>query len=181
MIRRLPKVAALACLVWAVTVGSQVLAQQTHAVEARDNVFEPAVINIQSGDSITFRNTGVALHNAQAKDGTFATGDINPGQSRTVTVRATGTIDYVCIYHETLGMVGQVVSGGGAAAPVSPSPSPSPSPTAAQAAAEEEDTEANLPIGVRAFPFLAFGLLVILGAGLAIGYLRTLLRTTESR
>jgi plastocyanin len=174
-------VAALACLVWTVAVGSQALAQETHAVETRDNVFEPAVINIQSGDSITFRNTGIALHNATAKNGTFATGDINPGQSRTVTVRATGTVDFVCTYHEALGMVGQVISGAGAAAPVSPSPSPSPSPTAAEAAPEEEDTEANLPIGVRAFPFLAFGLLVILGAGVAIGYLRTLLRTTESR
>jgi len=162
-------------------VGSQALAQETHAVETRDNVFAPAVINIQSGDSITFRNTGIAIHTATVKDGTFATGNINPGESKTVTVSATGTINYVCIYHETLGMVGQVVSSGGVAAPVSPSPSPSPSPTAAQAAPEEEDTEANLPIGVRAFPFLAFGLLVILGAGVAIGYLRTLLRTTESR
>lgn len=152
------------------------LAQQTHQIEAKDdNTFAPPTITVNAGDSITFRNSGVVLHNVRAKDGSFETGDLTAGQSRTVKITKGTTIDYVCTYHESLGMRGQVTVVG-AAAEASPSPSPE-----AAAAGEPENADEQLPVGLKFFPLAGLGLGLAALAGVAFGWVRSVLRAAENR
>ena len=146
------------------------VAQESHVVETQDNVFDPEEITISVGDSIEFQNTGRAPHTATAEDGSFDTGNLNAGQSRTITFNEAGTIEYICIYHESLGMIGTiVVEEGGTTASPSPaavatpvaSPQPSPEPesgpevvTATAVAVEESPGAPN------------YGPLAVGGAGL---------------
>jgi plastocyanin len=154
------------------------VAQQATEVQAKDdNTFAPPTLTIRAGDRITFRNVGNLPHTATAKDGSFDTGNLNAGQSRTVRVTKSGTIDYVCTYHETLGMVGNVVVEGTAA----PEPSPSPSPEPAAASPEEEDVDANLPLGIKVFPLLAGGMLALALVGMGGAWVRNVLRAAEDR
>ena len=144
------------------------VAQESHVVETQDNVFDPEEITISVGDSIEFQNTGVAPHTATAEDGSFDTGNLNAGQSRTITFNDAGTIEYICIYHEPLGMIGTiVVEGTGTTASPSPAaaaaavPSPQPSP---ETPAPEEVTTA---VAVEESPGTPnYGPLAVGGAGL---------------
>lgn len=159
-----------------VALSSQEVRVETHD----DNTFVPDPVTISAGDTITFVNTGRLPHTATARDGSWDTGNLGPGQSQTVTITGSGTIEYACIYHEALGMVGTVVIEGEApAAPESPAAadSPSPSPDAA-AAADENHPNAGVPIGVKAFPFVGLGLLVLFAVGLFAAYVRTVFKTT---
>jgi plastocyanin len=171
-------------LLFLVVLGVQALAiravaQQATEVQAKDdNTFAPPTLTIQAGDRITFRNVGNLPHTATAKDGSFDTGNLNAGQSRTVRVTKSGTIDYVCTYHETLGMVGQVSVEGTAPAEASPSPSPE---TAAATADEQEDVDANLPLGIKVFPLLAGGLLALSLVGMGLAWVGNVLRAAGER
>lgn len=170
------RVLVAASILLATPLAGVALAQETHQVEARDdNTFVPPSITVNAGDSITFRNTGVILHNVKAKDGSFDTGDLTAGQSRTVKITKGTTVDYVCTYHETLGMRGQVTVVG-AAAEASPSPSPS-----GPAAAAPENADEQLPIGLKFFPLAGLGIALLALAGVAFGWVRSVLKAAEDR
>ncbi|HEV2890274.1 MAG TPA: cupredoxin domain-containing protein [Frankiaceae bacterium] len=79
-------------------------------LEAKDNAFEPKTIEAKTGDvTIEMKNTGVAPH-------TFTNADLgvdvnaNAGQTANVSLKAVkpGTYKFVCKYHESLGMVGEL-------------------------------------------------------------------------
>lgn len=76
------------------------------------NVFEPAILRISSGDSITFMpiDTG---HNAASKRGMIPDG-AEPwngavDQELTVTLTLPGIYGYLCLPHYEVGMVGLIV------------------------------------------------------------------------
>ncbi|MCA1840461.1 MAG: cupredoxin domain-containing protein [Actinomycetota bacterium] len=151
----------------------------TETVETQDNKFSPVTLTIAPGDSVTFKNTGNSPHTATAKDGSFDTANLNPGESRTLTIKGSGSIAYVCKYHETLGMRGTIeVSGGAAPAPAAPSPTPSPS-AAAAAAGSAAPPATPPPASQKYFPKVAFGMLILLLMLIGIGYIRTTMRNTE--
>lgn len=157
------------------------LAQGTVVVETKDNFFSPAEITVKAGDSIEFRNTGLAPHTAEDKAGSFNSGNLNSGQSTTVRFDREGTFELICVYHETVGMTGRIVVSAAAATPT-PSPSPSPSPTEAAALTQDEfDPDAGVPIGMKAFPFLAGGMLFLLILAVGLGYIRNVQKTTETQ
>lgn len=155
-------------------------AQKDVTVEAQDNVFAPADISIQAGDTITFRNTGQAAHTAQDKAGSFNTGNLNAGESKAITFSKEGTFQLICLYHEAIGMVGRIVVGAAGAAspsPESPAPSPTPAPLPTEAAFDPDE---GVPIGMKVFPFVAGGLLLLLILAIGLGYIRNVQKTTES-
>lgn len=160
------------------------LAQETKVVEARDNVFVPADITVKVGDSIDFRNTGLAIHDAQDKGGSFKSGDLNAGQSATIRFDKAGTFQLICRYHETVGMTGRIVVEAAVGAPAATSPTPSPTPSPTQAGVPEQqafDPDAGVPIGMKVFPFLAGGMLLLLILAIGLGYIRNVQKTTETR
>jgi len=181
--------ACLAAAFWismAMTVGAQ-----TTEVETQDNKFAPETITVEAGGTITFKNTGKDAHTATAEDKSFDTGNLSAGQSKTVTVKTAGTFKYICIYHESLGMVGTITVTGAAGEPPAgiATPSPAANPTSAAEAAtsgdkdknKEEATEAPAakPPSEKYFPMAALGMLVG-GMGLiGLGYLKNVLKTAD--
>ncbi|HET9119579.1 MAG TPA: cupredoxin family copper-binding protein [Solirubrobacterales bacterium] len=64
-----------------------------------DLFFSPASVTVAVGDTVTWRNTGQAPHNATADDGSFKTPTIENGQSASHTFNQAGTFSYICTIH----------------------------------------------------------------------------------
>ena len=64
----------------------------TITIEAQDNKFEPVTATAKVGDTIEFKNTGAAPHNAVSKDGSINIPLINAGETKTATVEEGGEI-----------------------------------------------------------------------------------------
>ncbi len=75
-------------------------ASRTAHVEILDFRFDPPVLEIDAGTTVTFVNRGVD-HTATAREdpGIFDTGILHTGESFTVTLDAPGTIEYWCLLH----------------------------------------------------------------------------------
>ncbi len=105
--------AALLLLVGGLTIsspaGASITAQgETVVVEAADgNVFEPATITINVGDTVTWRNTDDVPHTSTSDDGVWDSGALAPGEEFSFTFEEAGTYPYFCEFHP--GMEGTVV------------------------------------------------------------------------
>lgn len=86
--------------------------------------FDPGTVTIQSGETVTWRNSSQVAHtvtadpdlagdpsNVQLPEGaqTFDSGNIAPGDSYSRTFDVPGTYEYICIPHEAQGMTGTLV------------------------------------------------------------------------
>jgi plastocyanin len=115
---------------------------QTHTVDMTDElVFDPESLTIAPGDTVVWENVGSVGHSVTAYEedipaeaeyfasGGFdnesaarsnypGQGDIAGGESYEYTFETTGTYEYFCIPHESVGMVGTItVQEGGAQEP----------------------------------------------------------------
>lgn len=79
-----------------------------HIVVIKGMKYDPPLIEVAVGDTITFTNEDAAPHTATATDGSFDTGRLNRGESATVTIEGVGTFDYICTVHPM--MKAQVVA-----------------------------------------------------------------------
>lgn len=77
---------------------------KTVTIETKEFKFVPPTGDLAVGDTVVFRNTGAAPHNAVASDGSFKTAIINSGSEESVQITKAGSIPYVCTLHETVGM-----------------------------------------------------------------------------
>lgn len=165
----------------ATTAGLTTSLAQEQVIETLDNnTFSPNSATAKAGDEVTFRNTGSLPHTATAKDGSFDTGLLNAGQSKTVAITKSGTIDYICELHVTLGMTGTITVEAAAGAPPEDAQA-SPSPEAQAAEEEDPNLDAQLPIGLKVFPLLGVGMLGALVLGMFGGWVRTVMKNTENR
>lgn len=93
-------------------------------VDMVDVAFEPATLNIEVGERVTWHNMGQFVHTAtcdpaEANDpdsvqlpagaAPWNSGTIGPGGTFTRTFDVAGEYHYFCIPHETLGMLGTIV------------------------------------------------------------------------
>lgn len=79
-------------------------------IEAKDNEFAPKELDVKAGDvTITLKNTGVSPHTFTSSE-LSVDQDVNAG--KTVEIKLTGlkagTFKFICKYHESLGMVGEL-------------------------------------------------------------------------
>lgn len=123
--------------------GEPVTTERTTTVETGEMpCFTPTVIEIEMGDTVTWRNTGSMLHNvvgANAAWGEYE--EIAPGRSTSHMFAEAGLFPYVCMLHP--GMIGTVVVGvGGGESSVSLAGSGG---DAARAATAPQVHQANLP------------------------------------
>jgi pseudoazurin len=91
-----------------------------HTVEMKNKgeggimVFEPAVLHVAVGDTVTFAPTD-AGHNSETVDGLMPEGATpwkgENGQSITVTIDKQGVYVYKCLPHSIMAMVGVIVAG----------------------------------------------------------------------
>jgi len=84
-------------------------------VTVRDNSFDPQSKSVNVGDTIRWTNQGANTHNVTFDAPLSANvGDMTPGTSVSSPVFTTaGTFTYFCRFHQSLGMTGTVVVGGG--------------------------------------------------------------------
>ena len=80
-------------------------------VEAKDNIFEPKSLTVKAGVvAITVDNTGAAPHTYTNKelgiDAIFAAGEKAEAK---INDAKPGTYKIVCTYHESIGMIGELV------------------------------------------------------------------------
>ncbi len=116
----------------------------TVTIEAQDNKFEPATATANVGDTIEFKNTGAAPHNAVADNGAFNIPLINPGETKTATVDQPGPIPYVCTFHVSLGMKGTLTVEGAAGAPAAGAPAQEPGQEGeTNAPTQQQEAEGN--------------------------------------
>ena len=150
-------------------------------------VFQPDSITIQTGQSVTFKNTGQVPHTATADDGSFDKTPLNPGDSFTTPAfKTAGTFTYKCSFHASLGMTGKIivtgasVPGGVSTTPTStagasPSASASASPVPTGSAAfgiSPTPTPTAVP-SQKYFPKIAGAVTVLALLGIAAGYVKT--------
>jgi plastocyanin len=91
----------------------KVVAAASGSVTISDFEFSPTTVNVNVGDSVTWRNQGPTVHTATADDGSFDSGNLNKGQSYSHKFTKAGTISYLCKPHPFM-KAKVVVAGAGA-------------------------------------------------------------------
>lgn len=64
--------------------------------------FQPDVLTLRPGDSVTWTNKDPFPHTVVAENGAFKSGNIAPGMSWKHTIRTKGIIRYFCSLHATM-------------------------------------------------------------------------------
>jgi plastocyanin len=164
---------ATALIVVALGLGARsVAAQESAAVSIVDFAFQPASVEIATGGTVTWTNTGQAPHTVTADDGSFDSGTLSPGATFSQTFATAGTFTYHCNIHPQ--MTATVIVGG---------PGGSGSDAQAQAAdggKQAKETKANkVPntgVGTMAVSAQSSALALLaalVAAGLGVAALRT--------
>ena len=186
---------ALATAVIVVTLGlgaGGAAAQESAAVSIVDFAFQPASVEIATGGTVTWTNTGQAPHTVTADDGSFDSGTLSPGATFSQTFATAGTFTYHCNIHPqmtaTVIVGGPGGSGSGAQAQAAPAQSTTqaaPAQSTAQAAGagnQAKETKANkVPntgVGTMAVPARTSAL-ALFAALVAVGLGAVALRTSR--
>lgn len=72
-----------------------------HRVQMRTVAFDPVVLEVAPGDTITWVNDDIVPHTVTAVDGRWDSGEIPPGAEFRVTA-AGDALEYVCRYHPVM-------------------------------------------------------------------------------
>lgn len=75
---------------------------KTHTVVMEGMEFRPAVLTINSGDTMVWVNKDLVEHTATSTTAGFDSKMIRPGQSWKYTIRTGGDVAYFCTYHPTM-------------------------------------------------------------------------------
>jgi plastocyanin len=78
--------------------GTALAAGKTHEVVIEGMQFTPAVLEVEHGDKVMWRNKDLVPHTATAA-GAFDSGNIAAGKSWSHVMSKPGRYDYVCTYH----------------------------------------------------------------------------------
>jgi plastocyanin len=135
------------------------------SVTIQDFFFSPGSVTVDVGDTVTWRNSGQAPHNATANDGSFKTPDLNNGQSASHTFSSPGTFSYICTIHPNMHGTVRVLSAGGSGGGAS-STSSGTSESSAVASPDAAGTSTTLPMTGLAAGALALTGLALLASGL---------------
>lgn len=86
-------------------------ATATKSVAVKNNLFDPACIKVAAGDTVTWKNEGMASHTVTADEGatTFDSKALGDGGEFQFTFSAAGTVAYYCVPHKSQGMTATVI------------------------------------------------------------------------
>jgi plastocyanin len=73
-----------------------------HRVLIDGMAFHPKLVHARPGDTITWLNQDLVVHNVSAAAVHAGSGDLPPGKSWRYTVAAAGSFDYVCTLHPVM-------------------------------------------------------------------------------
>jgi plastocyanin len=96
--------AALALLFWSMGPAAAADAPKgaTHSVAIDGTNFQPAMLNVKVGDSVTWTNKDPFPHTVTSAAGGFDSHEIAPGKSWKYTATKKGEFAYICIFHPTM-------------------------------------------------------------------------------
>jgi plastocyanin len=173
---------ATALIVVALGLGARsVAAQESAAVSIVDFAFQPASVEIATGGTVTWTNTGQAPHTVTADDGSFDSGTLSPGTTFSQTFATAGTFTYHCNIHPQMTATVIVGGPGGSGSDTQAQAAPAEStPHAADGGKQAKETKANkVPntgVGTMAEPAQSGALALLaalVAAGLGVAALRT--------
>jgi plastocyanin len=78
----------------------------TQIVQAADDYFAPFNLTVSAGDTVTWTNTGLAVHSVAGNDGTWDSGVLATGAGYSHVYSDPGTFTYQCVLH--FGMNGTI-------------------------------------------------------------------------
>ncbi|MEY2431435.1 MAG: hypothetical protein QOC92_1160 [Acidimicrobiaceae bacterium] len=126
-------------------------AASTAPVLIREFEYDPATVEINSGDTVSWTNVAARNHTVTADDGSFDSGDITVGQNFAITFNAPGTYAYHCTIHDNQRgtvLVRGASPGGGGGPTTAPASSTQPVDTETTAPAPAQDSSgAAVPSG----------------------------------
>jgi len=79
------------------------------------NRFQPDTLTVKAGTTVTWINQDSFIHTATSgnspseRSGLFDSGNLNEGETFSFTFDESGTYDYFCIPHYSLGMIGKII------------------------------------------------------------------------
>lgn len=77
-------------------------------VSIGDHVFQPKMVTVKAGTTVTWKHQGAAVHNVVSlTTPSLRSADLEKGESYSYTFSKAGTYDYYCSYHE--GMTGTII------------------------------------------------------------------------
>jgi plastocyanin len=93
-----------AVLVWTGAAASAPpgLKHREHRVEIRDLAFVPAVIRVEPGDTVYWRNDDLVPHTVTAADSSWNSGELPPGGEFRWVSDGPESIAYTCLYHPSM-------------------------------------------------------------------------------
>ncbi len=80
---------------------------QTALVEIKNHSYQPSIVNVSAGTTVTWINEDPVVHTVTATDGDFNSGNLATGETFNQTFSRPGTYQYQCLIH--VSMVGEVV------------------------------------------------------------------------
>jgi plastocyanin len=81
--------------------------KRQHVVTMRALQFAPPELEVQRGDTITWRNDDIVPHTSASRGPIWDSGNVPVDSSFSVVLDRAGAFDYVCGYHP--GMTGRIV------------------------------------------------------------------------
>jgi plastocyanin len=117
-------------------------AQDGAAVSIVDFAFQPASIEVATGGTVTWTNTGQAPHTVTADDGSFDSGTLSPGATFSQTFATAGTFTYHCNIHPQMTATVIVGGPGGSGAQAQAAPAQG-TDQAAEGDKQAKETKAN--------------------------------------
>ena len=107
---QIPVVTLLLALAVGLGSGAQPSGPRTLTVVIENMKFSPALLRVQPGDSVEFKNADLVPHNVtERRDRLFDSGMINPNATWKFNPKQKGTFNFQCIYHPD--MTGSIVVG----------------------------------------------------------------------
>lgn len=76
--------------------------RREHRVEIRDLAFVPAVILVEPGDTVYWRNEDIVPHTVTASDSSWDSGQLPPGGEFRWVADRPGSVAYTCLYHPSM-------------------------------------------------------------------------------
>lgn len=70
-----------------------------HQAEIMSFAFDPEVLTVRAGDTVTWTNRDFAPHTATDQEGLWDTGEIEKDGTATITFSETGEFSFFCAYH----------------------------------------------------------------------------------
>jgi len=96
------KAAALVAGLWLAAVAALDAGAADHQVIIDGMAFTPKVVVARPGDTITWVNRDMFVHNVTASAGGIKSGDLQPGRSWRQVLRQGESFDYLCTLHPVM-------------------------------------------------------------------------------